>query len=50
MSARREAYQATRRSLAEDARALRRRGLTMQQIADTLGISRATLYRYLEED
>lgn len=37
-----------RRELLADVKALKRRGLTMQQIADTLGVSRATLYRYLD--
>lgn len=38
-----------RRTYLEDIRALRRRGLTAGEIADTLGIHRATVYRILKD-
>lgn len=44
----RPAYPRGRQVLA-DVRILRARGFTMAQVADRLGMSRATLYRILEE-
>lgn len=40
---------AYRRSIVNDAKTLHRRGLTWQQVADTLGLNLRTLYRYLED-
>lgn len=38
-----------RRAYLSDIRALKRRGMTASRIADTLGISRATVYRILDD-
>jgi AcrR family transcriptional regulator len=37
------------RSMLEDYRILKRRGLSMQEIAAEMGVSRATLYRMVRE-